>query len=188
VCVTVFLALLTMSLPAQQRGTAARGQADPAPTFRPVATIKDLMLGIIDPAADGIWGAVWTEVSERGEIQHQPKTDEDWTTVEHHALALAEAANLLKMPGRAIARPEELHGKSTTDPAELTPAQIGERIAGSRRAFAEFADGLQNAAADALKFTRARDTKGLFEAGRRVYSACVACHQVYWYPGSGPPR
>lgn len=161
--------------------------AQPAPDFRVIGTIKDIMIGVIDPAADDIWAAVWTEVSDRGEIEHQPKTDEEWAAVEHDALVLAEAGNLLKMPGRAVARPEELHRKSTSDPAELTPAQIGEGIARSRPAFLKFADRLQDASAKAIASARAKDAKGLFEAGRQIYSACVACHQVYWYPGSGPP-
>jgi hypothetical protein len=34
---------------------------------------------------------------------------------------------------------------------------------------------------------RAKDVKATFEAGRRIYAACVAFHQTYWYPGSGQP-
>lgn len=184
------VALLASVVAAQAPSTSAR-QAGPRPDsaaqLRPVGTLKDIMLGLVDPAADHIWGAVWTEVSEQGVIEHQPKTDEEWTALERDALMLAEAANLLKMPGRAIARPEELHGKSTVDPAELTPAQIADRIACTRPTFLRFADMLQDAGVEGLKSARAKDLKGIFAAGQQVYAACVACHSTYWYPGSGQP-
>lgn len=184
------VALLTSVMAAQAPSTSPRKSDPPpdsVPQLRLVGTIKDIMLGIIDPAADDIWGTVWTEDSAQGIIEHQPKTEEEWAVVEHDALVLAEAANLLKMPGRAIARPEELHVKSTADPAELTPAQIADRIAGSQATFLRFADMLQEAAVQGIKVARAKDVQGTFDAGRQIYIACVACHQVYWYPGSGQP-
>src|SRR5687768_2111045 len=85
--------LLTGAVAAQQERSSG------APNFRLVGTIRDLMNGVVDPPSDRIWSAVWTEDSVAGVIEHQPKTDEEWTALEHDALTLAEAANLLKMPG-----------------------------------------------------------------------------------------
>lgn len=168
--------------------TAQQAAAPSTPSVRLTGTIKDIMIGVVDPAADAIWEAVFTEVTVEGVIEHQPRTAEEWAKVERDALILAESANLLKMPGRVVARQEEMHGKSTSDPAELTPAQIEERLSRGRSTFARFADLLQTASEGALKAARTKDKDALFAAGEEVYNACVVCHQTFWYPGSVVPQ
>jgi hypothetical protein len=56
------------------------------------ATMKQVMLDFIHPASNDILFFV----SRAG-----PKTDLEWTAIRRSALALAEAGNLLAMPGRA---------------------------------------------------------------------------------------
>ena len=41
---------------------------------------------------------------------------------------LAEATNLLRMPGRQMALPDELDAKTAPDAPELTPRQIEEKV------------------------------------------------------------
>ncbi|HET9568781.1 MAG TPA: hypothetical protein VFP16_10455, partial [Vicinamibacterales bacterium] len=69
----------------------------------PLATIgivKDVMTGIVDPNAMAIWDAVGAEsTANGGVVEKAPKTDAEWAVVEHNALTLAEAANLLFTPG-----------------------------------------------------------------------------------------
>jgi hypothetical protein len=72
-----------------------------------------------------VWDAVGSESGANGEVVEKAlKTDEEWAKVEHQALSLAEAANLLVTPGRAMSRPEEANAKTQPDAPELTPAQI----------------------------------------------------------------
>src|SRR5262245_7885266 len=81
--------------------------ATAAPQYVATATIKDLMLSLVDPSADEVWNAVSTTSSEAGLIETVPKTDEDWVKLRRGALKLAEASNLLQVPGRHVARPGE---------------------------------------------------------------------------------
>jgi hypothetical protein len=62
-----------------------------APSFKPVATAKQIMQAIVIPASNTIWQVA----------SEAPKTDEAWLAVENSALALAESGNLLLIKGRA---------------------------------------------------------------------------------------
>ncbi len=62
-----------------------------APGFQPVGTVRQIMLGIVAPASDVIFAVP----------SKAPKDDKEWKTVQDSALTLAEAGNLLMMPGRA---------------------------------------------------------------------------------------
>src|SRR5687767_13080996 len=75
--------------------------------FRPTATIKDIMVSVIDPEADVLWNSVATIVTASGTEEREPRTDEDWATLRRSAIQLVEATNLLRVPGRHVARPGE---------------------------------------------------------------------------------
>ena len=47
------------------------------PPYLPNATIKDLMLSIIDTNADVVWKSVSTVVSEQGVVETEPPNDDD---------------------------------------------------------------------------------------------------------------
>jgi hypothetical protein len=66
--------------------------------FKPVATVDEVMEGIVIPSSQAIFDAV---VYLNGQLVQGPKTDEDWANLRIQALALAEAGNLLIMPPRA---------------------------------------------------------------------------------------
>jgi hypothetical protein len=62
-----------------------------APTYQPVGTVRQIMLGIVKPTSDIIFSVPGKP----------PKTDEEWAAVQNAALMLAETGNLLMMPGRS---------------------------------------------------------------------------------------
>lgn len=62
-----------------------------APTYENVGTMSQLMIHIIYPASDALF------YIERD----PPKTDTQWNVIRGQALMVAEAGNLLMMPGRA---------------------------------------------------------------------------------------
>jgi hypothetical protein len=64
----------------------------PAIPLRVVASVKQVMKGIVEPASSAVFAAA-------GEA---PKDDAGWQAVEYNALAVLESANLLMMDGRAI--------------------------------------------------------------------------------------
>jgi hypothetical protein len=164
----------------RQIGPAAASRTSADAPVQYVGTIRDIMHAIVEPAADAIFDSVEINVTSEGVSEKQPKTDAEWEAVEHGAIALAEAVVLIKMAGRPVARPDEMH----IDPEgpELPPSQVAAHIARSQDEWNKYADGMQRAAIQTMNFARARDVKGLYEVGTTIDDACEACHLVYWYP------
>src|SRR2546427_735597 len=75
--------------------------APAAPPLGPVVNVRQLMVWIVDPAADVIWGSVKTIITEAGTKEIAPHTDEEWDAVRNSAAMVAESGNLLMMEGRA---------------------------------------------------------------------------------------
>ena len=161
--------------------------APPSP-IAPVGTVKQIMKGIVDPSSKAIWDAVSTESGPKGDIEKAPKTDEEWATLEGQALTLAEVANLLKMPGRVVAKPEEGSSKSQPDAPELTPVQIEEKINKDRAAWDKRADALRETAIKAIAAAKAHDKDAVLNVGEEIDNACESCHKVYWYPDEKIPN
>ena len=160
-------------------GCNRREQPASQAQFRPTATVKDIMTSVIDPEADVLWNSVATIVSLTGTEEREPKTDEEWAAVRQSAVQLVEATNLLRIPGRLVARPGE---KSENPRIELQPETIQRMIAEDPVTWSKLIDALHDAAVPALKATEAKNAKGLFDAGEHMERACEACHQQYWYP------
>ena len=68
----------------------------------PVATIKQIMIGITNPSAYVVYEAVGTKSTSAGIEEIAPKTDEDWAKVESAAAAVVESGNLMLTSSRAI--------------------------------------------------------------------------------------
>ena len=165
-------------------------KADPAAAapaeipFIPNSTIKDLMLHVIDRQADVVWLSVTTVASDKGLVETRPKNDEEWAVVKAGAITLAEAANLLMVPGRRVARPGE---KSETPGVELEPEEMGTLIAKGGPAFYGHAKALYDAAMLAADAADRKDADKIFEVGETIEIACENCHRQYWYPNEKIP-
>src|ERR1043166_668292 len=95
--------------------------APAAPPYNPVASIREVMNSVIDPNVDVVWNAVKTDIDHGKQIEHAPKTDDEWAAVRHSAMTVTEGANLLMMPGRNVAPP----GAGSLSPGiELAPDQV----------------------------------------------------------------
>jgi hypothetical protein len=154
------------------------------PTYIPTATIKDLMLSVVDPSADIVWLSVTTIVDEKGLVETAPKSDEDWVKVRHGAVTLMEAANLLMIPGRRVAQPGE---KSETPGVELEPEEMDALIAKDRAAWNGRAKILHDSVSEVIKAIDAKDANLVFELGEKIEEACENCHKQYWYPNEVIP-
>lgn len=170
---------------------AASCQAKPEPAPQPAqpqytttATIKDIMLSIVDPAGDLIWNSVSTTIDKGGVHETLPKTDEDWAKVRSGAITLLEASNLLMIPGRKMARPGE---KSEAPGVELEPSEMEALIDKDRTSWNMRAKHLHDVSADVLQVIEAKDTQKLFDIGEKVDEACENCHRQYWYPNEVIP-
>ena len=78
-------------------GVVAIAGCSTGPTFRPVASIEQIMQASVEPASNAIFdAAAWVN----GEQVGGPRTDDDWRLVEANARMLAETGNLLLMGSR----------------------------------------------------------------------------------------
>jgi hypothetical protein len=184
--IVLFLAVLATGLVATWRG--ARQAAASAAVMTRVGAVKDIMQGIVDPSADVVWESVATSITAAGIVEKAPRTDDEWATVQHSALMLAEAANLLKMRGREIARAGDASTKSGPDAPELTPPEIQEKVNRDWSLWISYADRLQETAIKAWQVANARDVNGIVEVGDAIDKACESCHLEYWYPDVKKPR
>ncbi len=121
------------------------------PPFQPTANMKDLMLNVLDPAADGIWESVGTIMDASGTHERFPQTDDDWAVVRMHAIQLAESGNLLMLPARSSGSDEWL-------------AQARALIDVSNRA---------------ITIIDSKDKDALFTVGGDIYDVCTSCHQQF---------
>src|SRR5688572_24375276 len=76
----------------------AAGAATPAAA--PVASVRELMTGLVAPAATTVYRSVGYVVSIEGEKETSPQTEEEWETIAGSAAAIAEAGALLKTSTR----------------------------------------------------------------------------------------
>jgi len=89
------------------RTAQAAAPAEPAaPTIVPVASVKQIMGGIVSPAATMVFESVGTVVDATGIHEKAPSTDTEWAALGASAASLVESANLLVMGDRAIDRQE----------------------------------------------------------------------------------
>jgi hypothetical protein len=156
---------------------------EPTSPLRPLASLQELMQGLIDPSADGVWNAVETITTASGTATRQPQTPEEWLGVRHAAVILAEGANLLVIEGRRAGAqdfPAEAAGA-------LDSAHIQELIAAKRPTFNAFAAALRETALTAVSAIDARNPAQLVSAGGAIDQVCESCHLAFWYPNQVIP-
>jgi hypothetical protein len=192
VCATLVVALVASGCTKQQATAPVAAVVAPALTaplpggLQPTASILDLMLDPIDSSADFLWDAVATVSTRTGVEEHHPRTDAEWKVVHGKALLLIEAANLLVVEGRKVARP----GQQLDEPGgqgDFTPEQAQAAIDEDRAGFVTFARALQLASGDLLAAIEKRDVDAYLQAGGALDEACEACHTRFWYPKAQKP-
>jgi cytochrome c556 len=134
-------------------GEARKGAATvaSAPAARPLASVKQIMAGIVGPSAMTVFDAVSTTVTLNGVEEKAPKTDEEWALVGAAAASLAESGQLLMAEGRAVDRGDWI---------KMSQAMI-------------------DAGVTTLKAVEAKDKDGVLNAGEAVNTSCDTCHRRY---------
>ncbi len=146
----VFLLCLTLTI---------CGCAPEPPPFDEVADVRQLMLTVVEPAADVYWDSVGTIMDLNGTQEIAPSTAAEWEAVRNAAMVMAESGNLLLLPGRM---------------------QEDER-------WIELSLALITTGRQALLAAEARDPAAVFDAGAEVYLVCADCH-VAFAPETLPPN
>jgi hypothetical protein len=176
-------ALLLAALAPAQANDAARAAG---PRYQPSASLQELMLAEVNPAATDLWNATATVTSATGTEETRPRSDADWLELRHRALVLLEAGNLLLVPARPVVAPGG-KVKDAEQPGIQGPAQIRHAIDANPLAWSARVEGLRQAARSALKAIERKDSDALSDAGGDIDAACEACHAGYWYPPARAP-
>ena len=127
-------------------GCNAKGQP-----FVEVADVKQLMISVVEPAAEIYWDAVGTIIDKNGIVEFAPSTDEEWQAVRNAAMVIAESGNLLMMEGR-------IQGGVEWTALSSALIEVGRQ---------------------ALEAAEAENATAVFDAGAEVYYACSNCHATY---------
>lgn len=122
-----------------------------APPIKAVATLEEVMHGMVIPNAEVVWKNSGTIFTAKGVEERKPKSDDEWLAVEASAITLTEAGNLLMMEGRA---------------------KDNGRWMDRARALREAGDSVHKAA-------KAKDVDALFARGGDLFEACQGCHFDY---------
>jgi hypothetical protein len=161
------------------RGTRIAAQ----PPYTPVASVKDIMETLLEPATEVIFDAV--SVLPDGSVEKGPPNDAAWAEVRMSALVMSEGGNLLMMAGRRISSLPALTRSPThmtgLESDELMP-QLATRVSKTRRTWIKLAEALITAGSATLQAVDARDGVALLRADDAIDRACEACHHEYWYP------
>ena len=129
------------------------------------ANLNQLMRGMLYPAANVVFSA---QADDPGAAKALPGQDPSmatdplhstfggWTAVENAALALAESANLLSIPGRTCANGVDA---PISDPA-----------------WAAFVRQLREASLQAYRAAQSRDQARMIAISEPLSAACAGCH------------
>jgi hypothetical protein len=120
------------------------------PPFQPYVDMKTFMEHVLTPAAKIVWSVNAVVIDAKGERDLSPKSDADWEEIVSGAAMLAEAANALMIPQRAL------------DPQ-----------------WNAYAKKLGDAAARAYMAAEAHDPKTISAISDRLDGICAACHRHY---------
>jgi hypothetical protein len=154
---SVILAACGLSLIAQTPPTNVPQQVH--------ADMNQLMRGAFYPAANVVFSA---QADNPGDVKFVPGQDPSmstdpltstyggWQAVENAALALAESANLLLIPGRSCSNGVPA---PTTDPA-----------------WAMFVQDVRAASLTAYKAAQAKDQDKMIEISETLSASCAGCH------------
>ena len=132
------------------------------------ANLNQLMRGVLYPAANVVFSA---QADNPADVKLVPGNDPSmstdpltssfggWQAVENAALALAESANLLSIPGRSCSNGALA---PTTDPA-----------------WATFVQELRDESMKAYKAAQAKDQDKMIELSEALSTACAGCHRKW---------
>jgi hypothetical protein len=153
VSVALFVSGIAFIIAGERTARAATpaAAAAAAPDVTPVATVKQIMIGITNPAAFVVYEAVGTKSSAKGIEEIAPQNDEEWAKVGSAGAAVVESGNLMLMGNRAIDK---------GDWVKMTNAMIEQ---GKK----------------AMKAAEAKDKDGIVAAGGDLNTTCDNCHARY---------
>ena len=114
--------------------------------------MTEFMGHFVDPAAQLYWKNSGWDVTEAGETERFPTTDEGWDVLVTGATTLIEAGNALQLEGRVRAPESE---------------------------WLKYAQAMTAQAKIARDVAEKHDKQAVFDEGGKLYQTCVACHEKF---------
>jgi hypothetical protein len=162
------MALFAVSLPAQTASKATAGAKQTAPRMPVESNLLQLMRGILYPASNVIFAA---QSDNPADMKIAPGKDPalatdplvstygGWQAVENASLALAEAANLLMIPGRKCAN--------------------GLPVPMNNADWPKFVQGLRDGGMKAYAGAQSKNQDKILDAADTMTTACANCHDKW---------
>ena len=119
--------------------------------FTAVADLPDLMITVVEPAAEVYWDAVGWIIDASGTTEIRPGSPEEWEAVRNAAYQVAESGNLMMIGDRAV----------------------------EEAAWNGFSQAMISVGRRAIEAAEARDEQGVFDVGAEIYAVCTGCHSTY---------
>jgi hypothetical protein len=160
------LAAVTNACVQSPAGDSSEAAASPGATAAPVMTVNQLMHGILFPLGNTVFFA---QADDPAAVPRdaQPSASTNplaglyggWQAVENSALALAESAELLLIPGRMCSN--------------------GEVVEVGNADWTRFVADYRTASLAAYQASLTKDPDAMVDASGTLSEACLACHRVY---------
>jgi len=131
--------------------TSAKASRRSSSLVTPLASMKEIMNGMVTPGSNAVFNAVSTSVTKEGIVEKAPKTEEEWQALANNAAMLVESGNLMLVDGRM---------KDKGDWVKLTQVFI-------------------DASKVALDAARAHNKDGVYMSGEAIDASCDRCHEKY---------
>lgn len=151
VSVALFISGIAFIIVGARTARPAASPREDVPAPAPVATIKQIMNGIVTPNANVIYAAVGSTITGSTIDEFAPKNDKEWEAVGDSAAAIVESGNMLLVGDRLI----------------------------DKREWVSFTQRFIAAGKAALAAAAARKPDGVLAAGSELDETCDACHGKY---------
>ena len=160
------LIVVAFLLVATVRGQSPRAAGRSLSTSPPPANLAQLMKGIIYPSSNVFFAAQGDDPAKI-EPDSRPSASPNlltstfgrWEAVENSAIALAESASLLSIPGRKCSNGADVPLKNPD--------------------WEKFVAGLREAGVLAYKAAQSKNQESVLSAAEVVTTACSSCHSKY---------
>ena len=151
VSVILFIAGIAFIILGARTGARAPSTTSEVPAPAPVASVKQIMNGIVMPNATVIYNAVGATITGTKIEEFAPKNDKEWQAVGDSAAAIVESGNMLL---------------------------VGDRLV-DRREWLSYTQRFIAAGKAALAAAEQKKADGILAAGGDLNETCDACHEKY---------
>jgi len=147
--VVAALMVASCSAPKQEQAAPAAAPAPTPPVVKLPVSLNAAMVRLVDHSAHDLW-----DIEQPG---RQPKTENDWENVEHHATQVVLAGATIRLEGTGV------HDREWVMDEKWQAA----------------AKAMSDAGVAALAAAEARNFEGVVAANGQLAESCESCHKEF---------